>query len=626
MAHDSLAAPDGLAASKSDLLRQKTELLTQIGAPDLLSRSIDEVSRLATRLRRTRDADRKQGDASIWGKPIHIAVISSFLTDYLGEMLGLMLTRRGIHADVHTAGYGQLVNEVMMQGPTLASKPDLVFFLPSHRDLRHVPKVGVDRDAAVQAVNEETAFWRDLLAQIAAPTVMLSFDVPPYRPLGEADGLLPGGLGWHIRQVNFALADSLPGSVSLVDAEALQARLGQFAHDPRLYALCKQPFAMEGLPEVADTLAASAVALMGRARKVLVLDLDHTVWGGVVGDVGIEGLALGPETAEGEAFIAFQRYALALAKRGVILAVCSKNNDDVARHAFRSHPAMVLREEDIACFVANFDDKATNLRQIAKTLNVGLDALVFADDNPVERAWVSQQLSEVMVIDMPEDPAGYCSAVELAKAFPMYRLTQEDLGRTASYRLLAEAKTAAGTATDIEAFLQDLAPVLTIERVDDGTLDRIVQLIGKTNQFKLNPTTFNHDQIRAAASGVVALRLADRLQDYGIVAVAVTEMEGGTLMVRNWVMSCRVFSRRLEHAMRVCLSELARFQHANGIALHYQASAKNGLVPAALESVGFFDRGEGRYEAATNSPDTLAPNHMEFVDKRDVALAPQGAF
>jgi predicted enzyme involved in methoxymalonyl-ACP biosynthesis len=206
-------------------------------------------------------------------------------------------------------------------------------------------------------------------------------------PIAKQTDSYGDGLGWHIRQVNLALAESLPRSVGLVDAEALQIRLGATAHDPRLHAICKQPFAKEALPEVAGTLAASAVALVGRARKVLVPDLDNTISGGVVGGFGVEGLALGPEPAEGEAVIAFQRYALSLARRGVILAVCSKNIEDVALLAFRAHPAMVLQEEDIACFTANFQDEAINLRLIAQTRNVGMDSLVFVDDNPVERSW-----------------------------------------------------------------------------------------------------------------------------------------------------------------------------------------------------------------------------------------------
>jgi len=485
------------------------------------------------------------------------------------------------------------------------------------------PPLGSSGEAAQQAATDEANFWCDLVSRIAAPTVMLSFDVPPYRPLGEANGLLPGGLGRHIRQTNLLLAETLPANVSLVDCETMLGRLGALAHDPRLYAMCKQPYAMEALPEIADTLAASAAGLLGRARKVLVLDLDHTIWGGVVGDVGLDGLALGPETADGEAFVAFQRYAQALARRGVILAVCSKNDEAIARQAFRDHPAMVLGENDIACFVANFDDKASNLRQIAATLNVGLDALVFADDNPVERAWVSRQLPEVLVVDMPEDPAGYCTAVEQAKAFPMHRLTEEDLRRSASYRALADVKRAASTATDIEAFLRDLAPVTTIERVD-GSVDRIEQLMGKTNQFKLNPMTFSHDQIQDAAAGVIALRLSDRLQDYGIVAVAVTATEGDTLLVRNWVMSCRVFSRRLEHAMKCVLADLAAREGAGRIALTFVPSAKNGLVPKALLAVGFVDRGEGRFECPVSQSPT-APHYMQINDRREPALLEQGA-
>jgi FkbH-like protein len=491
--------------------------------------------------------------------------------------------------------------------------------MPSHRDLRFAPTIAATKEEAAEAVRQEAQFWSGLAQRIQVPTVMLSFDFPPYRALGEADGLLPGGLGRHVRQTNLELADLLPNFVTLVDAEALQGRLGPAWHDPGLYAMCKQPFGMGALPEVADTIAAAATAILGRSRKVLVLDLDHTLWGGVVGDVGAEGLALGPETAEGEAFFNFQRYCKALAQRGVILAVCSKNNDSVARAAFANHPAMVLKPDDISCFIANFDDKATNIRRIAETLNVGLDSLVFVDDNPVERAWVSQQLPEVWVIDIDIDnPAGYCAAVELAKAFPLHRLTREDLARTASYRAIAEAKAGAESATDIDSFLKDLTPVVTIERVDDSSIDRIVQLIGKTNQFKLNPSSFTHDRIREGAAGVVALRLIDRLQDYGIVAIAVTESEGDALVIRNWVMSCRVFSRRLEHATREILSDLAEREGLRRIVLDYVPSAKNGLVPAALAAVGFTEIGDGRFEAPVTPPDALAPHHMAINDKREV--------
>ncbi len=606
-----------MGGQEMDVARS-SDILEQVCAADLLERPLSEIQGLAARLTKdlkARGAERK----------LKIAVISSFLTNYLVEILELMLVRRGIVPEIVSAGYGQLVPEVLTAGPALQTKPDLVLFLPSHRDLRHAPAYGATREEAAQCVREEANFWLDLIARISCPVVMLSFDHPPNRVLGEGDGFLPGGLGRHVRELNLALADELPASVVLVDAEALQRRLGAQCHDGRMYALCKQPFGMDALVEIADTLAAAIVGAVGRARKVLVLDLDNTLWGGVVGDVGVEGLTLGPETHEGEAFVEFQRYAKQLARRGVILAVCSKNNEDVARAAFRTHPAMVLQEEDISCFVANFEDKATNIRRIATTLNVGIDSMVFVDDNPIERSWVSRQLPEVQVIALPEDPALYCQAVEAAKPFPMHRLTKEDLARTLSYRSIAAAKLLGSASVDMDSFLKELEPIASIEPVEDGSIDRIVQLIRKTNQFKLNPTVFTHQEVRDHANSVLAIRLSDRLQDYGIVAIAVTEPEGRTLVVKNWVMSCRVFGRRLENAMREILSERAVAIGADRIMLRFVPSEKNSIVPNILSSIGFVgDDGSGIYEASPMVPEGLPPHYMTFRKRiRDAHLVPE---
>jgi FkbH-like protein len=373
---------------------------------------------------------------------------------------------------------------------------------------------------------------------------------------------------------------------------------------------------MSALPEVADTLAAAVVAKAGKARKVLVLDLDNTVWGGVVGDIGKDGLELGPETAEGEAFTAFQSYARALGQRGVILALCSKNNEALAMSAFREHPAMVLKEKDIAAFVINFEEKATNIRRIAETLNVGLESIVFADDNPIERAWVRKQLPEVAVVELPENPACYAAAVEAEKLFPTIALTTEDLARNQSYRAIAVTRAASEQALDMDQFLRDLDPVALLEPVSDGSIDRIVQLIGKTNQFKLNSSIFDAAEIRQRAAYTIALRLRDRLQDYGIVAVAVTSPDGDSLRILNWVMSCRVFSRRLEHAMVDVLTRLARRACGSSIVLDFQLSAKNGLVPGVLKQLGFSETSPGRYAVALDHPTQphfMKIEHLEVV-------------
>jgi FkbH-like protein len=595
---------------------QTLPILEELRATDFMSRPFEELRAVSKQL--AQDWDRVKGE----GTPVRLSVLAGFTTDYLTDMLRLMLMRRGLAAEITAAGYGQLIGEVLSRGASLSNDPDLVVILPSHRDLRYAPGLGCAPESADDAVCEEAAFWAKLVRQVSAPTVMLSFDQPAERLLGELEGFAPGGLGRHARMTNMALFDQLPRLASLVDAEALQARLGPLWHDPYLYTLCKQPFAMRALPEVADTLAAQVAATMGKSRKVLVLDLDNTLWGGVVGDVGGENLELGPETPEGEAFVHFQRFAQGLAHRGIVLALCSKNNQDIALSCFRSHPSMVLKEEDIAAFVINFDDKATNIRKIAETLNVGLDALVFADDNPVERAWVHRQLPDVTVIDLPENPALYAQAVVAAKPFPMVRLTREDVGRTASYKAIALAKTACEAADDIDTFLKDLQPEAVVEAVDEQSMDRIAQLIAKTNQFKIGPQQFSLEELRRGAGGVLAVRLTDRLQDYGIVAVAVTEVDDDTLRVKNWVMSCRVFGRRLEHVVRQLLGEMAAAAGAQHIVLNYVSSAKNGLVPAALASVGFSEKGEGTnvYVATAATPPSLPPHHMTITDKRESDL------
>jgi len=584
-----------------------------LGGADLLSRPVEEITRLAKRLNKDETALAAAGTA------IRVTVLSSFLTDYLVEMLPLMFARRGLAATITMGDYGILVPTLLnKEGVLFTETPDSLILLPSHRDLAHLPAPGCDAQAAEEAVEKEMALWTDLWAYLPCPTVQLSFDPPMLRPQGDQDGLAPGGLVRHVRRVNMELADRVPSQVTLVDCEHLIQRLGQEKwHDPRLYYMCKQPFSFAALPELGDSLAAAVSAYAGQGRKVLVLDLDNTLWGGVVGDVGLEGLELGPETPEGEAFTTFQKYVAALKRRGVVLAVCSKNTEKMARLPFRGHSGMVLCESDIACFVANFEDKASNLLTIAKELNLGLESLVLVDDSPVERAWVREQLPEVLVLDLPEEPADFPRVLDEAKAFPIGRLTKEDLERAGSYRARAETHVAMDRAVDMDAFLARLEPQATIEPVGPGSLDRIVQLIAKTNQFKLNPTVFSADEISKRTEHVIALRLRDRLQDYGIVSVAVLGPGDDALAIENWVMSCRVFSRRLEYVMRHLISERAREFGARRLHLVYRESDRNDLLANLLPELGFSSGGESGDDATWFSladvPDGMPAHHMTII-------------
>lgn len=547
----------------------------------------------------------KSSDMAI--TPLRVGVVSSFLTDMLADALLASLARRGVLAEIDSAPYGALPGHLL--GETPFAGCDLVFILPTHRDLLRRPPPGASPEDARQAAAAEADFWSSLWPRLACPIVQLGFDPPPARALSEGDGFLPGGTLRHARETNAQLFEAAPANVAFVDAEALAAWTGPPWHDARTYALCKQPFANAALGELAEALASAAAGLLGKARKALVLDLDNTLWGGVIGDLGLEGIALGMETAEGEAFVAFQSYARSLAARGIILAVCSKNKHEIALDVFRNHSGMILREEDIACFAVNFEDKATNIRRIAETLNIGLDSVVFVDDNPVERGWVEQQLPEVLVVDLPEEPSGYARAVEAARAFPMQRLTAEDLQRGQSYRALAAQTELAASATDLDQFLAGLEPKATLEPLSAATSDRIVQLIRKTNQFKLNPQVFTLEELTLPGRQVLALSFADRMQDYGIVAIAVCAPGDGGFQILNWVMSCRVFSRRLEHVMLSEVAKRARAAGAGTIHAPFVPSPRNDVARTFLAALGFTEQEDGLLVVAADA----APDGADFM-------------
>ena len=548
---------------------------------------------------------------------LRVAINAGFTADYLAEILPLFFAHRGFDIEIYVGPYGGLQTEILDSGSAFWTfDPDLVVWLPTHRDLRYVPAIDANTEDVKKLADSELESWRAMWARTQIPIIQMTFDPPSTRPLGEGDGLYPGGRLHYIRTVNTAMIEAAPDHVTFIDSEVLAMRSGIDWFDDRLYRLAKQPFAMEALPSIANALAGAATSTLGRSRKAIIVDLDNTLWGGVVGDDGLTGIALGPETPTGESFVAFQKYLKTLTDRGIVLNVCSKNDPKFAREPFEQHSAMVLKLDDIAEFRANFEDKATNIIAIAEALNLGLDAFVFIDDSPVECALVRETLPEVWTIELKGDPSGFPDLLERAASFPVGRLTAEDRRRTASYKALETVQEGMESTTDIDSFLRDLTPQVVIETVRDDTVERISQLIGKTNQFKLNGSTFSPVELRERADNVLALRLKDRLQDYGIVAVAVLEnnQDDGALVVRNWVMSCRVFSRRLEYLTRELITEKAAAASLSRIRLQYVESGRNGLVSPLLDQLGFEpDTEQGWYEATLNAPSALPPHFMSRV-------------
>jgi FkbH-like protein len=392
--------------------------------------------------------------------------------------------------------------------------------------------------------------------------------------------------------VNLALQDVAPSFVTIHDIDQLAAAWGRVTWgDERFFHHAKLPCGPEQLVDYAHSLSSLILAQLGVVRKCLVLDLDNTLWGGVIGDDGLGGIRLGQGDPESESFVAFQRYVQALERRGVILAVCSKNTESVAREVFEKHPEMVLRLEDIACFVANWDDKATNLARIANQLNIGLNSLVFVDDNPAERAIIRRLRPDVAGPELPVDPSGYVMALEKHRFFQPLTLSAEDMQRTGYYRADAAREVAESSAEDLDGFLRTLDMSARVGPISPSTLERSVQLIHRSNQFNL--TTRRHSAAEVLAmlendfwlTRTVSLR--DRFGDNGLISVLLAKKSGDTLEIDTWLMSCRVLKRGVEQFLLSHIIGVAKRRSLATIRGEYIPTAKNGLVRDHYKNLGF---------------------------------------
>jgi FkbH-like protein len=382
------------------------------------------------------------------------------------------------------------------------------------------------------------------------------------------------------------------GAVVLVDTARLAATVGLENWDePRHWHASKLLFSPDMIPVYGDLVARTLAAVCGQTRKCLVLDLDNTLWGGVIGDDGLTGIQLGQGSAAGEAFVAIQRLALELRARGIVLAICSKNEEEAARLPFREHPDMLLREEHIAVFQANWTDKAANLRAIAVTLNIGVDSLVFLDDNPAERAQVRRELPAVAVPEIPDDPALYPRVLAAAGYFEAIAVSQEDRERAAYYQSNAQRAATLQASGDMNSYLSSLNMTCAIGFVDPITRPRVAQLINKSNQFNLTTRRYSEAEVAAVEADpkrhAVQVRLADTFGDNGIISVIIVDKAAGAWEIDTWLMSCRVLGRRVEEAVLNHLAAAARAAGASALVGRYIPSAKNKMVAQHYEKLGF---------------------------------------
>jgi FkbH-like protein len=529
--------------------------------------------------------------------PVKLAVLSNHTTSELVRLIDLFLFAGGLDASIYQPEYGTFTQEVLDPNSQLYyAGPQFIFFATGWRDLAHPPALGQSRfevQASIQAeITHWSSLWNAAHARLGCQIIQNNFDLPPWRSFDNHELREPSSLAGFIARLNISLADEAPPFVTIHDLDHLSASCGRWVWgDESFFHLAKFSCAPECQVGYAHNVASLILAHQGRSKKCLVLDLDNTLWGGVIGDDGLGGIRLGQGNPEGEAFLAFQRYAKNLRSRGIILAVCSKNEHETAKAVFDKHPEMVLRFEDIACFIANWQDKASNLRTIAARLNIGLDSLVFVDDNPAERALVRQLAPEVAVPELPADPVEYIHAVDRHHFFQAVASSHEDFRRADLYRENAVREAAQQTAGTVEEFLKSLQMVANIEPINEFSLERSVQLINKSNQFNLTTQRYTSAQILTLLADpqwiTRTISLVDRFGDNGLISVLIARIQDDALNIDTWLMSCRVLKRGVEQLALNTLSSAALEKRIAVLRGTYIPTSKNGLVAHHYSDLGF---------------------------------------
>ena len=532
-------------------------------------------------------------------KPVRLALLGSSTLAHLHSAIRIAGLRRGLWISIYENDYGQYWQELTDPASALHGfKPNAVLFALDPHHLAAGVGSALDRAEAQRSFEEVRdrirECWRLAREAFRCPVVhQLPLPVQPCL-LGNNEHRLPGSRQGFIMRLNRelrALADGDGVDLLALDARAAIDGLKAW-HDPALWHRAKQEVSPAAAPMYGELVARLLGAKQGRSAKCLVLDLDNTLWGGVVGDDGLEGLVIGQGSALGEAFVAFQEYARELSRRGIILAVCSKNDEANAIEPFEKHPEMVLKRHDIASFVANWTDKASNLRAIAEELNIGIDSLVFVDDNPFERSLVRRELPMVAVPEVGDDPATFAQTLADAGYFEGLAVTEEDRARTEQYQGNRQRERLKASATDLESYLGSLEMELIWRRFDKLGLQRTVQLINKTNQFNLTTRRYTEEDVLAVMEDTRAfglqLRLVDRFGDNGIIAIVIGKMTGEEdLLIDTWLMSCRVLGRQVEPTTLNLIADSAKRLRARRLIGEYLPTKKNGMVKDHYAKLGF---------------------------------------
>lgn len=549
-----------------------------------------------------------------------LAVLGDCATQHLATALRGYGVSAGMRLNVFDADYDQIDAQVM------APDSELYRFAPQGVLLQmcteKLQEAFYDRPPEARASFAEDTYarirqiWSRIGSRIPATVLQCNFPLIDDGVFGQFGNKTEQSFLFQQRKLNYLLMQGCQEAKNtfLIDLDALQTALGRstFA-DPKLYYVAKMPISLAALPAAAKLVVDVVRSLQGAVKKCLVLDLDNTLWGGVIGDDGLSGIQIG-ELGTGHAFSDFQKWLKELKNRGILLTVCSKNNEDTAKEPFEKHPEMVLRLEDFSMFVANWEDKARNIRTIQQALNIGMDSMVFLDDNPFERELVRTMIPEITVPELPEDPALYLQYLRGLDLFETASYSREDAGRTEQYREKAQRAAFEAAFQSYDDYLEALQMRASAAAFDPFHYPRIAQLTQRSNQFNLRTVRYTEAEIEALAQDDSRIglyfTLKDKFGDHGLISVAVLEKQPeDTLFISEWLMSCRVLKRGMEEFIVDKILSVAAQQGFRRVVGEYIPTPKNAMVKDLYEQLGFARLENGRFQAEVSG----FPYHKTFI-------------
>jgi FkbH-like protein len=546
-------------------------------------------------------------DTSRFEKKLRIAILGSFTLNGLEETLRVKCAKKKIDSSVFVSGYNQYSQDILNDQSGLYSfLPDIAFLILDTRSILgnafyspYSLQISERKELVEKKINELINLAETFTNKSKSKFVITNLSVPAYSSYGIFETKIEYGLKEMILDLNaklIAYSKKQP-AFYIYDFNSFVTQYGESnVFDYQQYLFGDIKVSLESIPLLAEELMGYVTAMMGINKKCIVIDLDNTLWGGIVGEDGFSGIKLGT-TPPGNAFVEFQRYLLSLNQRGVILAINSKNNAEDAMEIIRKHPYMVLREENFASVRINWNDKVSNMKEIAEELNIGLDSIAYFDDDPVNREYMALNLPEVLTVDLPKDPALYSQTLQKINDFNVLKITEEDIKRGQMYHQEKKRRDFERISTNLEDFLKQLEIKLKIKKADQFTIPRISQLTLKTNQFNLTTKRYQEEEIRKFSQDdnmiIGCAQVEDKFGDNGITGVFIVKKETPKeWTIDTFLLSCRVMGRDVEKGIISYIINKAKENKVEKIKAQFIPTPKNKPVENFLPSCGFRKEGE----------------------------------